>query len=68
MNQILRFPAMEAETDDFVNFIFNVAVRELHGQRGPGGALKARIRMVWTEKFGVEGIVNIAGYHRCGKI
>ena len=68
MNQILRFSAMEAKTNDFVNLIFKVAVGELHGHRGPEGALKSRIRVVWTENFCVEGIVNSAGDHRCGKI
>ena len=57
MNQILRFSVMEPETNDFVNLILKVAVGELHGQRGPEGVLKARIRVVWTDKFGVEGIV-----------
>jgi hypothetical protein len=56
--QILWFTAMETETNDVVHLIFCMAVRELYGWGDHWSTVELGVRMVRTEKFCVEGIVN----------
>ena len=64
----MGLPAVEAVSDDFVNFVFGMSVRELYWRRSNGSAVKCSIRMVRAEKFCMERVVNTAGEHRHGEI
>jgi hypothetical protein len=56
--QILWFTAIKTGTNDVVNLIFSMAVREFSGWGDHWSTVELGIRMVGTEKFCVEGIVD----------
>jgi hypothetical protein len=68
VDQVLRVTTMETETNDLIDFVFDMAVRKLDWSGDDGRAVEMSIGMVGTEKFGMEGIVNTAVDHRGWKV
>jgi hypothetical protein len=67
-NEILGFAPETPVAKNVCDFILNMTVKELDGGWGRGAAGERRIGCVWTQKPGVESVVDTAGKKGLGDI
>jgi hypothetical protein len=68
VDSIFGVPAMEAVSNYFFHLVFGMSVGEFNRRWGNWSAFKFNIRVIRTEKFWMERIVNTAGEHWQGDI